>query len=80
MEPVLYTQYKEKIVPALKEHFGFTNVMQVPKIEKIVVNVGYGRNHKNKGFIDNAEKTLIAPETTFQDGDYALQTLYERFE
>ncbi|MBT3418723.1 MAG: 50S ribosomal protein L5 [Candidatus Magasanikbacteria bacterium] len=60
MEPVLYTQYKEKIVPALKEHFGFTNVMQVPKIEKIVVNVGYGRNHKNKGFIDNAEKTLIA--------------------
>jgi len=54
----LYTQYKEKVVPALKEQFGYKNIMQVPKVAKVTLNVGYGRNAKDKSFIENVERTL----------------------
>lgn len=58
MKPELYKIYKEKIVPELKEELGLQNIMQVPKIEKVVLNVGYGRNAKDKAFIERVEKTL----------------------
>lgn len=35
----LYTEYKEKIVPALMKELGYKNIMQVPKLEKIVINM-----------------------------------------
>lgn len=60
MEPILYTIYKKEAVPALKETLGIKNVMDVPKIKKITINVGFGRNHKDKAFIENVEKTLRA--------------------
>lgn len=41
-EPRLKTQYRERVRPAMKEKFGYTNEMQVPKIEKIVINMGIG--------------------------------------
>ena len=43
MTPSLLTKYKENVVPALKEHFGYKNIHQVPKIEKVVVNCGVGK-------------------------------------
>lgn len=52
--------YKERVVPNLKAAFGLKNVMQVPKIEKVVINVGYGRQVKDKAYIDNVESTLGA--------------------
>ena len=58
MESVYYTQYKKDIVPALKEQFGYKNVMQVPKIEKVTINVGYGKHAKDKAYIDNVDNTL----------------------
>ncbi len=58
MESRLKKQYREQVVPALKEQFGYKNIMQVPKLEKVVLNVGYGRNLKDTGFIENIEKTL----------------------
>lgn len=58
MESALYTQYKKEVVPALKEQFGFTNIMQVPKVDKITINVGYGRHTKDKAYIENIENTL----------------------
>jgi large subunit ribosomal protein L5 len=58
MEPKLQTIYKNEVVQALKEEFGYKNVMQVPKIEKVVVNVGYGRYTKDKSYIENVENTL----------------------
>ncbi len=58
--PILQAQYTEKVVPALREQFGYKNIMQVPRIEKVIVNVGYGRKHKEKAFIEHAEKTLTA--------------------
>ena len=43
MEPRLKTVYKEKVVPELMKKFSYNNVMQVPKIERIVLNIGLGR-------------------------------------
>lgn len=60
MKSELYKQYKDKVVPALEEEFGYKNIMQVPKIEKVVLNVGYGKHIKDKSFIENIEKSLTA--------------------
>jgi len=58
MENTLYKQYKKEIVPALKEEFGYKNVMQVPKILKVTVNSGVGKMAKEANFIETVEKTL----------------------
>ena len=55
----LKEKYNKQVIKALTEKFGFTNVNQVPKIIKTVINVGVGRNAKEQAFIDNAEKSLI---------------------
>lgn len=54
----LYEQYKKEVVPALKEKLHLRNVMEVPKIKKVVVNAGIGRFVKESGFIENVEKSL----------------------
>jgi large subunit ribosomal protein L5 len=41
-EPRLKTQYRERVRAAMKEKFGYTNEMQVPKLDKIVINMGIG--------------------------------------
>lgn len=41
-EAKLYTEYKEEIIPKLKEEFSYDNVMAIPKLQKIVINVGFG--------------------------------------
>lgn len=46
------TLYKEKSVPALKKAFGLTNPMAVPKIEKIVLNVGVGKTLKDAKMLE----------------------------
>ena len=40
--PRLKQEYRERVIAALKEEFGYKNVMQVPKLEKIVVSRGVG--------------------------------------
>ncbi len=54
--------YYNECVPALKEEFGYTNIMQVPKIEKIVLNMGLGEAVQNPKIVEGAaqELTLIA--------------------
>ena len=58
MNSNLYKKYKEVVVPALMKELGFKNMMQVPKINKVVVNAGIGRFVKEPHYIDNVEKTL----------------------
>ena len=48
----LQEQYNKKIAPALKEKFKFSNVMQVPKVLKVVVNAGVGKVKEDKKKID----------------------------
>lgn len=50
----LQTQYREKIVPELKQTLGLTNPMEVPKISKITVNMGVGEAVADKKIMDNA--------------------------
>lgn len=60
--PSLKTQYKEQIAPALMKEFGYKTVMQVPKLEKIVLNQGLGAAVADKKMIDIAinEMTTIS--------------------
>ncbi len=58
MGPRLKTLYKEKVVPAMMEKFKFKNVYQVPRIKKIVVNVGVGRDNKDAKAIESVQKEL----------------------
>ena len=51
-------KYKEEVVPALTKKFGYTTVMQVPKIDKIVVNMGVGDSITNSKLLDAACEDL----------------------
>ena len=48
----LKTRYQKEIAPALKKEFGYTNVMAIPKIKKIVVNMGLGEATSNAKIAD----------------------------
>ena len=50
--------YKEQVVPALTEKFGYTNPMEVPKITKITINMGVGEAATNKKILENAVADL----------------------
>lgn len=54
--------YLEQVVPSMMEKFNYDSVMQVPKIEKIIINMGVGDAVQNSKLLDNAveELTLIA--------------------
>ena len=54
------TAYREQIVPALMKEFGYKNVMQVPKVEKVVVNMGLGEAITNNKLIEQAEEQMMA--------------------
>src|SRR5690625_2284561 len=54
--------YQEKIVPSMMEKFEYKSVMQVPKVEKIIINMGVGDAVQNSKLLDSAveELTLIS--------------------
>jgi len=54
----LHEHYRKTVVPALQQKFGFKNVMQVPKIVKITVNMGVGEAMNDKKIMDNAAADL----------------------
>ena len=54
----LIEKYKEEIVPKLMEKFSFKNRLEVPKLEKIVINMGVGRAKENKKLLEDAMKHL----------------------
>ena len=58
----LKKEYNERIVNSLKEDFGYVNLMQVPKLQKIIISKGVGAAVADKKLIDYAldELTLIS--------------------
>ncbi|MEO0467983.1 MAG: 50S ribosomal protein L5 [Bacteroidota bacterium] len=54
LEPRLYNKYKDDIVPALMKQFNYSSIMQVPRLEKIVLNRGVGDAVGDKKLIDSA--------------------------
>ncbi len=58
--PRLKARYREEILPALREEFSFGNVMQVPGVVKVVVNMGVGEAARDAKLIDGAVRDLTA--------------------
>ena len=56
----LKNHYKKEIVPNLKEKLGYKSVMEVPKLEKITINMGVGEASKDKKILENALNDLEA--------------------
>lgn len=54
----LLTQYRKTVTPALQKDFGITNVMAVPKIQKVVINVGIGRQLKDDKFVQRVVRDI----------------------
>jgi len=54
----LQKKYREEIVPALVKEFGYTSIMQAPKLEKIVLNVGCGEATSNSKALEDAVKDI----------------------
>jgi large subunit ribosomal protein L5 len=52
--PRLKTRYREELLPALQQELGFTNPMRVPRLEKIVLNMGIGEASKDAKLLDGA--------------------------
>ncbi|MEX0979715.1 MAG: 50S ribosomal protein L5 [Gemmatimonadota bacterium] len=57
-EARLHTHYREHVHPALMKQFGFTNPHQVPRVEKVVINVGMGEASKNQKLLDSVLEEL----------------------
>lgn len=58
MAPRLKEKYKNEVTPALTKEFGYTNPMSVPKLEKIVINMGLGEAIQNAKILDAAVTDL----------------------
>ena len=56
--PRLYTMYREEIVPALFKELNMKNIMEVPKLDKIIVNIGVGEAAGNAKLLDAAMNDL----------------------
>ncbi len=57
--PRMKELYKEDVLPALREEFAYGNVMQVPTLDKIVVNIGLGEALQNSKYLDSAVGDLV---------------------
>lgn len=73
MATTLKKDYVERIVPALEKEFGYTTVMQVPKLKKIVINQGLGDATQDKKLID-----IAINEITAITGQKAVATLSKK--
>ena len=71
--PRLKQEYKDKVVTALTEEFGYKNVMQVPKLKKIVISKGVGAAVADKKLIDHA-----IDELTMISGQKAVATISKK--
>ncbi|HUT97367.1 MAG TPA: 50S ribosomal protein L5 [Dehalococcoidales bacterium] len=56
----LKEKYKAEVVPSLMEIFGYKNVMQVPRLEKVVLNIGLGEAISDAKALESAERDLSA--------------------
>lgn len=62
MNPRLQEKYEKEVIPALMEKFGYKNIMEVPKLDKIVINMGIGEAKDNQKVLESAvsDLTIIA--------------------
>ncbi len=56
--PQLKEKYQKEVVPALKERYGYSNIMQIPRVTKVVLNIGLGEAITNAKAMEAAERDL----------------------
>lgn len=56
--PILQARYREEVIPALIEEFKYQNIMEVPRVQKVVVNIGLGEANENPKLLDGAVEDL----------------------
>jgi large subunit ribosomal protein L5 len=58
--PRLKIKYRDEVVPALKKQFNYDNAMQVPRVQKVVLNIGLGEAIQNPKALEAAEKDMVS--------------------
>lgn len=71
--PRLKQEFKDRVTPALQEEFGYKNIMQVPRLNKIVVSRGVGAAVADKKLVENAVEEL-----TLITGQRAISTMSKK--
>ena len=71
--PRLKQEFKDRVTPALQEEFGYKNIMQVPRLNKIVVSRGVGAAVADKKLVENA-----VDELTLITGQRAIATMSKK--
>lgn len=71
--PRLKQEFKDRVTPALREEFGYKNIMQVPRLNKIVVSRGVGAAVADKKLVENAVEEL-----TLITGQRAISTMSKK--
>ncbi len=56
----LRDKHRKEVIPALMERYGYKNVMQIPRLEKVVLNIGLGEAIQNAKALESAERDLVA--------------------
>ena len=72
-------KYKQEVIPGLMARYGYKNVMQVPRLEKMVLNIGVGEGIQNARALEAAEKDLAAvsgqhPVKAIKHSAFVIQT------
>jgi large subunit ribosomal protein L5 len=57
--PELKGVYKQEVIPGMIKHYGYKNVMQVPRLEKVVLNIGVGEAIQNAKALEAAESDIV---------------------
>ncbi|MEX2230370.1 MAG: 50S ribosomal protein L5 [Dehalococcoidia bacterium] len=58
--PRMLARYREEVAPQLQREFGYANVMQIPLLQKIAINIGLGEAIENGNAIDGATRDMLA--------------------
>lgn len=72
-EPNLKKKYREEIIPSLTKEYSYKSVMQVPRLQKIIINQGVGQAVADKKLIETAQEEL-----SIISGQKAIQTLSKK--
>lgn len=57
-KPRLQEKYQKEVIDKLKQEFGYKNIFEVPRLEKVVINVGVGKGIKDSAFLETVDNTL----------------------
>jgi len=56
--PRLFLRYRDQVVPALQKRFGYKNPLEIPRLEKVILNVGMGEAHSDQKLLDSVLEEL----------------------